>query len=78
MCLPPVSAERQLLQGLIQLANAGLKNRMGQTSAAKRILALADSALSEAMRRHPEPAFGMTPTRIDDLRNQTAEIPPKR
>jgi hypothetical protein len=77
ICLPPASAERQLLQGLIQLANAGLKNRMGQASAAKRILALADAALLEATRRCPDATFGMVLARVDDLRTQAANIPEK-
>ena len=40
MVLPPASAERHLLQGLIQLANGGLKARMGRENAARRIAAL--------------------------------------
>lgn len=49
--LPPASAERFLLRGAIQLANAGLKRRMGRAGAAERLLALADEALAEAARR---------------------------
>lgn len=48
MALPPASRERHLLQGVIQLANAALKRAMGKTSACKRILDLADRALTEA------------------------------
>lgn len=48
MCLPPASAERHFVRGLIQLANAGLKRRMRRPAAARRILALADAAFSEA------------------------------
>lgn len=51
MCLPPASPERHLLQGLIQLANAGLKHRMGRLKAARRIIDLADIALAEAAQR---------------------------
>ena len=75
ICLPPASAERQLLQGLIQLANAGLKNGMGQTSAAERILSLADAALSEAARRRPNSAFAKVTGRIDDLRARIVKPP---
>lgn len=51
MALPPASAEKLWLQGVIQLANAGLKARMGRMAAARRCLALADTALTEAARR---------------------------
>lgn len=47
-CLPPASADRHLLRGLIQLANAGLKRRMGRPEAVRRILVLAETALDEA------------------------------
>lgn len=43
----PASAARHLMRGLIQLANAGLKRRMGREAAALRILALADASLRE-------------------------------
>lgn len=55
MCLPPASAERLLLQGLIQLANGALKLRMGRERAAVRIFERADSALAEAHRRQSRP-----------------------
>lgn len=48
MQLPPASAERHLLKGLIQLANAGLKRVMGRDAAVTRILALAQRSLEEA------------------------------
>lgn len=47
MAQPPASAGRHLLRGLIQLANAGLKRRMGRDAAATRILALAEGHLRE-------------------------------
>lgn len=47
MAQPPASAARHLMRGLIQLANAGLKRRMGREAAALRILALADASLRE-------------------------------
>ena len=49
--LPPASAEREMMRGAIQLANAGLKHRMGRPDARDRILAMADAALGEAQRR---------------------------
>lgn len=72
MRLPPASAERVLLRGLIQLANAGLKARMGRGRAAARILALADAALAEAAMRAPKGAMGLTPDTIAGLRRQAA------
>jgi hypothetical protein len=59
MCLPQASCERLFLQGLIQLANAGLKNRMRRPAAARRILALADKALGEAARRSDVAIMGI-------------------
>lgn len=41
------SPEKALVQGLIQLANAALKRRMGRLKAADRILMLADAALAQ-------------------------------
>jgi Domain of unknown function (DUF309). len=73
--LPPASAERHLLRGLIQLANAGLKRRMGREAAALRILALADSALAEAFGGGRRLLMGMTPDDVAGLRRQAiAEI----
>ncbi|MCI4666195.1 MAG: DUF309 domain-containing protein [Neomegalonema sp.] len=68
--LPPNSAERLLLRGLIQLANAGLKRRMGRTSAASRILALADEALTDATRRAPAVAAALGPMRAQASREE--------
>ncbi|WP_068304772.1 DUF309 domain-containing protein [Pararhodobacter sp. CCB-MM2] len=57
--LPQASAERELLRGLIQLANAGLKRRMGREGAVARILPLAEAALREARRRGGESLMGI-------------------
>lgn len=57
--LPQASAERELLRGLIQLANAGLKRRMGREAAVARILPLAEAALREARRRGGESLMGL-------------------
>jgi len=57
--LPQASAERELLRGLIQLANAGLKRRMGREGAVARILPLAEAALREARRRGGESLMGL-------------------
>jgi hypothetical protein len=48
MACPPASAERHLVQGLIQLANAGLKARMGRPGAVARLCALARGHVDEA------------------------------
>lgn len=71
MALPPASAERHLLRGLIQLANAGLKGRMGRTVAASRILLLADAAVSEGFARQAV-VMGIDAARVAGLRDQAA------
>jgi predicted metal-dependent hydrolase len=45
---PPNGIERRLLRGLIALANAALKVRMGRANAALRLVAEADELLGEA------------------------------
>lgn len=66
MYLPPASAERHLLKGLIQLSNAGLKGRMGQDKAVRRIRDLAGAAFAEAYRRHGAP-MRLTRESVADL-----------
>lgn len=66
MAQPPASAARHLMRGLIQLANAGLKKRMGRDSAAARILALADAQLREVQGA----PLGFTPSDVQRLRAQ--------
>lgn len=73
--LPPASAERVLLRGLIQLANSGLKARMGRPAAASRLLDLADAALTEAARRAAAP-MGLERARIAALRAEAAAVDP--
>ena len=70
MVLPPASAERHLLQGLIQLANGGLKARMGRDNAARRIAALADTALREAFLQGQERLMGLDRAEVEEMRNQ--------
>ena len=48
--LPPASRARHVMQGLIQLANAGLKHRMNRPDAAQKALARADYAIIEGLR----------------------------
>lgn len=70
MVLPPASAERHLLQGLIQLANGGLKARMGRENAARRIAALADTAMREAFLQGQERLMGLGRAEVEEMRNQ--------
>ena len=51
MAAPANSAERHLVQGVIQLANAGLKRRMGRAQAAARLDDMAKVILDEAVAR---------------------------
>jgi len=70
MALPPASRERHLLQGLIQLANAGLKRRMRQDGAAVKILARADAAIAEAFRESAITVMGVDSAYSANLRKQ--------
>lgn len=72
ICLPPAGPDRLLLRGLIQLANAGLKMRIGRVRAALRILDLADTALAEAARRAGDGAMELPSARLATLRRQAA------
>ena len=69
-CLPPASAERHLLRGLIQLANAGLKARMARTKAVGRIRTLAEASLTEAFLRGQARLMGLTPRDLAAFRRQ--------
>ncbi|MDO5528554.1 MAG: DUF309 domain-containing protein [Paracoccus sp. (in: a-proteobacteria)] len=51
MAAPPNSAERLMLRGLIQLANARLKAAMGRKAASDRLMLIAARDLTEAERR---------------------------
>jgi len=73
ICLPPAAAERLLLRGLIQLANAGLKARMARPTAAMRILALADAALAEHARRQSRVAPPLNAAALAALRAQAVQ-----
>jgi hypothetical protein len=74
LVLPPASAERSLLQGLIQLANAALKVRMGRKNAAVRIVALAETALREAFLHGQAELMGVPRTDVDRLRDWVSRI----
>ena len=71
--LPQASAERELMRGLIQLANAGLKRRMGREGAVARILPLAEAALREAHRRGGESLMGLDAAMLSALQSRIQE-----
>ncbi len=58
MACPPNSAEKLFVQSVIQQANAALKRKMGQHSAAEKIARHAQTLHAEAMQRSPERLFG--------------------
>lgn len=68
MAAPPNSAEAQLLRGVIALANAGLKRRMGRDRAAVRLDKLADAFLTDAMQRGA--AMGLDAAQVRAMRDQ--------
>ncbi|MEQ9676270.1 MAG: DUF309 domain-containing protein [Roseovarius indicus] len=70
MVLPPASAERHLMRGVIQLANGGLKARMGRENAARRIAGLADTALREAFLQGQDRLMGLGPEDVEKMRNR--------
>lgn len=70
--LPPASAERHLLRGLIQLSNAGLKARMGRANAARRILTLSRTALAEAFLHGHAALMGLSAADLRRFENQVA------
>jgi hypothetical protein len=61
MACPPNGVERRLLRGLIALANAALKLRMGRPKAALRLLREADEVLNEV---GAGPVMGVAPARL--------------
>jgi len=59
MSLPQKSPERQLVQALIQLANAGLKAKMGRPKATTRLLNMAEEHLSACRAGGAEVLMGL-------------------
>lgn len=59
MALPQKAPERQLVQALIQLANAALKLRMGRPAASVRLVDLADAHLRQARAGGTERLMGL-------------------
>ncbi len=67
LAAPPNSAERCLVQGVIQIANARLKRNMDRPQAAARLAALAQAQLSEAFSRGGAVVLGMTRDEVAGL-----------
>lgn len=63
----PNSAEREFLRGVIQLANAGLKRRMGREGAATRLLDEANRLFAEAFGRSDGPLLGLSQEDVDAM-----------
>lgn len=61
MRLPPASREKHVVQALIQLANARLKQRMGKPAACARILKRADAAWKAGFGASQDAILGVTP-----------------
>ena len=67
MALPPASAERLFVRGLIQTANARLKRTMGRDRAADRLAKMAESDVSEALRRCGGRCMSLTTVQLQDF-----------
>jgi uncharacterized protein len=61
LACPPNGAERLSVQAAIQLANAGLKARMGRKGAAVRLLEMARDLTTESLARGCDPALALAP-----------------
>ncbi|MEO1291454.1 MAG: DUF309 domain-containing protein [Pseudomonadota bacterium] len=72
----PNSPERHLLQGLIQLANAGLKIRMGKLRAVQRLGTIASGHLADANRAigAPSPNRDLMGLELTAVRSATANF----
>lgn len=64
LALPPNAAERVLCQGLIQLANAGLKQVMQRDTAAARLRQIARDRIAEGVARGGLQGLGLDPLDI--------------
>jgi uncharacterized protein len=61
MAAPEKSAEKLMVQGVIQLANARLKRRMGRDAAAERLEGMARDLMREAWARAGGAVMGVAP-----------------
>ena len=67
MALPGASAERRVTQGLIQLANAGLKRRMARPRAVARLEEMARDLLSHGRNSAGQAILGLDEAQLDSL-----------
>ncbi|MGX9352046.1 DUF309 domain-containing protein [Shimia sp. W99] len=67
MALPAPSAERRVVQGLIQLANAGLKRRMKRDRAVARLEAIGRDLLNDADAPRGKAILGLNDSEIEAL-----------
>lgn len=74
MALPDDSAEKALMQGLIQLANAGLKAEMGKPRAVRRILERADAALAHAFAEPSAQPLGLDRELVESFKVRIANL----
>lgn len=74
MAAPADSAERALVQGVIQLANAGLKRRMRRPKAAARLDALADAILARAVAQGGADVMGVPVARVEAARETVRQV----
>lgn len=73
MAAPENSAEKVMVQGAIQLANARLKRRMGRDAAAAKLEGMAWGLMAEAWRRADGPVMGLVRPMRDGLVHYNAE-----
>jgi len=66
LACPPNSAARRMVQALIQIANARLKDRMDRPAAAARLRGLAAAQLAEARQTRAGPILGLDPAQVAD------------
>lgn len=71
---PPNGAERLFLQGIIQLANASLKQAMGKARASERLFAQSEDLVREAFQRSPGRILGVSKEEFSDLRASCTHI----
>lgn len=69
------SREQQLVQGVIHLANAGLKQALGRDRAVQRLLRLAGSCFDRAFQSMDEPLMGLTATVLPSDQRRPCLLP---
>ena len=74
----PNGRPRHLVRGLIQLANARLKARMGRPSASARLLALADTSISWAFEGGAPTVMGLSRADVAAMRAAAQTVSSER